>query len=73
MTSALTWRVVFASETVVVIAILLFGIRHVKDSPTVSRERIDIPGVALSALGLGLVVFGILKSSSWGLVRPTGP
>ena len=73
VTSALTWRVVFASETVVVIAILLFGIRHVKDSPTVSRERIDIPGVALSALGLGLVVFGILKSSSWGLVRPTGP
>jgi MFS family permease len=72
VTSALTWRVVFAGETVVVVAILLFGIRHVKDSPTVSGERIDVPGVALSALGLGLVVLGILKSSSWGLVRPTG-
>jgi MFS family permease len=72
VTSALTWRVVFAGETVVVVGILLFGIRHVKDSPTVSGERIDVPGVALSALGLGLVVFGILKSSSWGLVTPTG-
>ena len=72
VTSALTWRVVFASETVVVVGILLFGIRHVKDSPAVSRERIDVPGVALSALGLGLVVLGVLKSSSWGLVRPTG-
>ena len=26
----------------------------------------------MSALGLGLVVLGILKSSSWGLIRPSG-
>ena len=29
-------------------------------------------GVALSATGLGLVVFGILKSSQWGLIEPRG-
>jgi MFS family permease len=72
VTSALTWRVVFAGETVVVVAILAFGIRYVQDSPGTSGDRIDVPGVALSAMGLGLVVFGILKSSSWGLVRPSG-
>jgi MFS family permease len=72
VTSALTWRVVFAGETVVVVTILVFGIRHISDSPGVSGERIDVPGVALSAAGLGLVVFGILKSSSWGLIAPTG-
>src|SRR5436190_10322413 len=72
VTSALTWRVVFAGETVVVVGILAFGIRHIKDSPAVSTEKLDIPGVALSALGLGLVVFGVLKSSSWGLITPTG-
>jgi hypothetical protein len=27
-------------------------------------------GTALSALGLGLIVFGILRSGEWGLVRP---
>jgi len=72
VTSALTWRVVFAAETVTVVAILIFGIRRIEDSPRVSDEKLDIPGVALSALGLGLVVFGILKSSEWGLITPTG-
>jgi MFS family permease len=72
VTSALTWRVVFAAETVVVGAILLFGVRHIRDTPPVSRESLDKTGAALSALGLGLVVFGILKSSQWGLITPTG-
>ena len=27
-------------------------------------------GTALSALGLGLIVFGILKAGSWGFVHP---
>jgi MFS family permease len=73
VTSALTWRVVFAAETVVVAGVLLFGVRRIKDSPAVSREALDRIGVALSALGLGLVVFGILKSSQWGLITPTAP
>jgi MFS family permease len=73
VTSALTWRVVFAGETVVVAAVLLFGVRRIKDSPSVSREALDRIGVALSALGLGLIVFGILKSSQWGLITPTAP
>ncbi len=70
VTSALTWRVVFAAETVVVIAILIFGVRRIQDAPVPARERIDVVGVVLSALGLGLVVFGILKSSQWGLITP---
>lgn len=73
VTSALTWRVVFAGETVVVVAVLLFGVRRIKDSPAVARASLDKVGVALSALGLGLVVFGILKSSQWGLITPTAP
>jgi Na+/melibiose symporter-like transporter len=31
-----------------------------------------VVGVVISALGLGLVVFGILKSSEWGLIEPRG-
>ena len=37
-----------------------------------ARPRLDIVGVALSATGLGLAVFGILKSSEWGLIEPRG-
>lgn len=73
VTSALSWRVVFAAETVVVIAILGFGVRRIRDAGTPGAERLDVPGAVLSALGLGLIVFGILKSSQWGLVTPTAP
>jgi Na+/melibiose symporter-like transporter len=36
------------------------------------RPSLDVVGVALSSLGLGLVVYGILKSSQWGWIEPTG-
>jgi len=37
--------------------------------------RLDLVGTGLSALGLGLIVFGILRSGTWGLVkaRPDAP
>ncbi len=72
VTSAWTWRAVFAGETVVVVTILAFGIRHIVDGPSVERRKLDVVGAGLSALGLGLAVFGILKSSQWGLITPTG-
>jgi MFS family permease len=71
VTSALTWRVVFAAETVVMLGVLLL-VRRIRDAPRTEGAEIDAVGVALSALGLGLVVFGILKSSTWGFIRPTG-
>lgn len=73
VTSALTWRVVFAGETVVVVAILLFGVSRIDDASTPSGRKLDLRGAALSALGLGLIVFGILKSSQWGLLTPASP
>ena len=71
VTTALSWRVVFASETVVVLGILLL-VHRIEDRPLARREALDKVGAGLSALGLGLTVFGILKISSWGLFRPTG-
>jgi hypothetical protein len=32
--------------------------------------RLDLVGTALSALGLGLIVFGVLRSGTWGFVQP---
>jgi hypothetical protein len=68
-TTYLSWRYVFAGEVLVVIAILFLGRRIVDEAPE-KRVRLDLVGTALSALGLGLVVFGILRSGTWGLVRP---
>jgi MFS family permease len=71
ITTALTWRVVFAAETVVVLALLTVVRRIVDDRPE-RAPTLDRVGVGLSALGLGLTVFAILKISTWGLFVPTG-
>jgi EmrB/QacA subfamily drug resistance transporter len=72
VTTELSWRYVFAGETVVVAVILVLR-RRMPRAPRVEQPpRLDVLGVVLSALGLGLAVFGILKSSEWGLIEPRG-
>ena len=68
-TTYFSWRWVFAGEVVIVLAILVLA-RRVADSPVEEKPRLDLVGAALSALGLGLFVFGILKSGSWGWIQP---
>jgi MFS family permease len=71
-TTELSWRYVFAGETVIVAVILILR-RRLAPVPAVGEPpRFDFIGVVLSAIGLGLVVFGILKSSTWGLIVPRG-
>jgi EmrB/QacA subfamily drug resistance transporter len=72
VTTTFSWRYVFAGETVVVIVILLCrGVMRPAPPPE-RRPHLDAVGAALSALGLGLIVFGILKSTDWGWVLPNG-
>ena len=73
VTTEFTWRYVFAAETVVVILILLFRGRIPLAAAALRRPKLDIGGVALSASGLGLMVFAILRSSVWGFVKPRNP
>jgi MFS family permease len=68
-TTYASWRWVFAGEVIVVLVILALT-RRMADTPAEEGVRLDIVGTGLSALGLGLVVFGILKSGTWGLVQP---
>ena len=68
-TTYLSWRLVFAGEVLIVLAILVLT-RRIEDEPPGQRPRIDLVGVVLSAAGLGLAVFGVLRSSVWGWVAP---
>jgi MFS family permease len=68
-TTYLTWRLVFAGEVLIVLAILALT-RRIADEPPGERPRIDLVGVVLSAAGLGCAVFGVLRSSVWGWVAP---
>ncbi|WP_239375301.1 MFS transporter, partial [Frankia sp. Cj5] len=69
LTTYLSWRWVFAGEVLVVFVILILT-RQMADTPPTVGTRLDLVGTVLSALGLGLVVYGILRSGSWGFVQP---
>lgn len=68
VTTFASWRYVFFGEVVVVVAILLV-LRRVADVPA-QRVHLDLLGSVLSVVGLGAVVFGVLRSSEWGWIRP---
>jgi EmrB/QacA subfamily drug resistance transporter len=69
-TTELSWRVVFAGEVVIVVAILVFR-RLLADAPNPGKApQIDVLGAVMSAAGLGLIVLGVLQASSWGWVKP---
>jgi MFS family permease len=68
-TTYFSWRWVFAGEVVLVIAILLLT-RRIADAPVAERSRFDVVGAVLSATGLALLVFGVLRSAEWGWIHP---
>jgi MFS family permease len=68
-TTYFSWRWVFAGEVVVVLAILLLT-RRIADAPVEERPQLDVVGAVLSALGLGLFVFGVLRTGEWGWIQP---
>jgi MFS family permease len=69
VTTELTWRLVFAGEVVVAFGILA-GTRLIPESVRKAGAHLDLTGGVLSALGLGLVVFGVLQASNWGWLVP---
>ena len=68
-TTYASWRWVFVGEVLVVLIILVL-VRRIDETPPVGDAHLDLVGTALSALGLGLVVYGVLRSGTWGIVNP---
>jgi MFS family permease len=64
-----SWRYVFLGEVIVVMIILLFT-RRMADTPADRETHLDLVGTALSAVGLALIVYAVLKSGSWGFIQP---
>jgi EmrB/QacA subfamily drug resistance transporter len=59
ITTYLSWRVGFLLE-VLIIAVVLSGIRLVRDAPYTGPRGVDVVGSVLSVLGMGGIVLGIL-------------
>ncbi len=69
-TTELTWRIVFVGEVLLVLFILAMTPK-VADAVREGRvPKLDVIGAVLSATGLGLMVLGILQSSTWGWLLP---
>ena len=68
-TTELSWRVVFAGE-VVVAAGIFAGLRLLKEEARSPSGELDWVGGILSALGLSLIVLGVLEASNWGWLQP---
>ena len=69
-TTEYSWRIIFAGEVLLVALILVMTPKVADAVRTGPAPKLDIVGSVLSAAGLGLVVLGVLQSSTWGWVRP---
>jgi len=59
VTTFMSWRVGFLLE-LIIIAVVLSGIRMVKDVPYTGNRGVDFVGAAFSVVGMGGIVLGIL-------------
>jgi hypothetical protein len=59
ITTYLSWRIAFLLEDVV-IAVVLSGIRLIRDVEYTGSRRVDVVGAVLSVVGMGGIVLGIL-------------
>jgi MFS family permease len=68
-TTTLSWRVVFVGEVVIAL-IIIATVRFIVDIKPLYKPHLDWVGSILSALGLGMIVYGFLQASTWGWVVP---
>ncbi len=74
MTTYLSWRYVFAGETVIMLAILAVSKRITDPRGAKEGSRIDLGSAVLSVTGMMILVLGILQSKTWGWVEAkSGP
>ena len=69
-TTNVTWRIVFVGEVVLVAFILIMTPKVGDALRPGPAPKLDYVGSVLSAAGLGVFVFGVLQSSTWGWVKP---
>ena len=73
VTSNYSWRWAFLINVPVAIASII-GVRLLapESRDTESRRGLDIPGVVLSAVGLGALVFALIEGQNYGWWAPRG-
>jgi EmrB/QacA subfamily drug resistance transporter len=74
LTHVASWQLIFWVNVPIGITVTIAAARLVPDTRGTSDEgHVDVPGTLLSAAGLGLIVFGLIESSSLGWWTPQEP
>jgi len=73
LTTFASWRYSFAMEVCVVIVTLLLATRIKVPKVARAKVKLDTVGAVLQALGLALVVLGVLQASKYGWVAARQP
>ena len=68
LTSFLTWRVGFGMHVVIMATAVVLGLR-IAETKRDENAKLDLIGTALSAIGLALVVLGVLLAGRYGFLE----
>lgn len=66
LTEVSSWRWIFWVNLPIGVAVVLAALRWVPETRDSDRHRVDLPGPVLSALGFGLLVFGLIEGNALG-------
>jgi EmrB/QacA subfamily drug resistance transporter len=61
ITTHSSWRFIFLINVPIGVAAFIFGLLYLKESSEPGAGSFDVPGFALSAVGFGLVIFGLAE------------
>lgn len=70
VTANYTWRLAFAGEAIIVLLVLLSSGLLVDAPKVIPKPKLDVPGVVLSVLGMGMFVLGVLQTTARGWSDP---
>jgi EmrB/QacA subfamily drug resistance transporter len=66
----ISWRAVFFLNLPLATIVIILCYRHVPESSSPGKTRLDWAGALLATLGLGALIYGLLDSSLLGLTNP---
>ena len=69
ITDLISWRLVFAINVPILIALVTLGLLRVKAVPGQPASR-DLTGTILLIAGLGATLFAVIQALTWGLTTP---
>ncbi|MFJ7629198.1 MFS transporter [Streptomyces sp. NPDC097595] len=70
LTDAFGWPAIFLVNLPIGVVLLLAGLRHLEEARNPNAPALDIPGTALSVLGVGALAYGLIEGGARGWTSP---